>query len=189
MVTVPGRLLVSAVLVAVLALAGTPARADQTAAELDSLFARLKETGSPLEGILITRRIWGLWTAYDDAAVARDLEAGTVAMAHQDYETALAAFDRVVAAAPGFAEGWNKRATLFYLMGEYDRSMADIERVLALEPRHFGAISGIGLIYMALEDDEAALAAFRKALEINPFMPGVMTNIRTLRKRMRDKQI
>ena len=78
--------------------------------------------------------------------------------------------DDIVARAPDWAEGWNKRATLLYLLGEHDRSLADIDRTLALEPRHFGALAGIGLIRIAKGEHRAALAAFRRALAINPFL-------------------
>jgi tetratricopeptide (TPR) repeat protein len=78
--------------------------------------------------------------------------------------------DDIVARLPEWAEGWNKRAAMLYLMGEYDRSLADCERVLTLEPRHFGALAGIGLIRIQKDEPREALAAFRKALAVNPFL-------------------
>jgi len=178
-----------ALVVLLVALAAPPTAADQTDSRLDALFARLVATDDAVEGELVTRLIWHLWLEVEDSAAARDLTQGVVAMQSGEFEEALGAFDRVVDAAPNFAEGWNKRATLYYLMEDYRRSMLDIERTLSLEPRHFGALSGIGLIYMAIEDDEKALAAFEKALEVNPHMPGVRQNIETVRERLAGKRI
>jgi tetratricopeptide (TPR) repeat protein len=78
--------------------------------------------------------------------------------------------DEVVKRAPEYAEGWNKRATLLYIMGEYDRSRADCDEVLKREPRHFGALAGMGLIAIAQSDYKAALAAYRRALAANPYL-------------------
>jgi tetratricopeptide (TPR) repeat protein len=83
---------------------------------------------------------------------------------------AMPVLDDIVARAPDWAEGWNKRATVLYFLGAHDRSLADIERTLALEPRHFGALAGIGLIRIAKGEHRAALAALRRALGINPFL-------------------
>src|SRR6476646_8072318 len=83
---------------------------------------------------------------------------------------AMPILDDIVMRAPDWAEGWNKRATVLYILGEQDRSLADIEHVLALEPRHFGALSGIGLIRIAKGQPREALAAYRRALAVNPFL-------------------
>ena len=85
-------------------------------------------------------------------------------------DQALPVLDDVVARAPQWAEGWNKRATLLYVLGDHDRSLADIDRTLALEPRHFGALAGLGLIRAARGENREALAALRRALAINPFL-------------------
>lgn len=110
-------------------------------------------------------------------------------MALEQYENALAALDQLVAALPEYAEGWNTRATLLYLMGDYVASAVDVKRTLALEPRHFGAWSGLGLIYLNLGDERAALAAFSKALEWNPHLSGSRHNVESLKKQLREHAI
>jgi tetratricopeptide (TPR) repeat protein len=108
---------------------------------------------------------------------------GIVAASQGDLRRSLDYFDRVVRTAPDFAEGWNKRATVYYMMGDYTASVEDIRRTLALEPRHFGALSGMGLIYDAIGDTEAAVKVWEKALEIHPHMEGIRNRIRELRGR------
>ena len=110
-------------------------------------------------------------------------------MSENQYPTALAAFDEVVRKAPNFAEGWNARATLHYLMDNYDDSIRDIQHTLSLEPRHFGAISGLGLIYLELGEEAAALRAFEKALEINPHLTDAKARARELRLKLDGKKI
>jgi tetratricopeptide (TPR) repeat protein len=110
-------------------------------------------------------------------------------MARRDYAAALVAFDRTVTLAPGFAQGWNKRATVLYLLGQYEQSLLDCDKVLELEPRHFGALSGMGLIYMALDEPELALEAFERALAVDPTMPGPRHNAEALRQSIKDRDI
>jgi tetratricopeptide (TPR) repeat protein len=98
-------------------------------------------------------------------------------------------FNDVVGQAPDFAEGWNKRATVRYFMGNHTGSIEDCARVLELEPRHFGALSGLGMIHVALGDDRAALRWFEQALAVHPYLPGVKENISILRERLRGKAI
>ena len=105
-------------------------------------------------------------------------------MGEKDYDAALKDFDKLVVVAPDFAEGWNRRATLRYLMDDLEGSVRDIESTLALEPRHFGALSGLGLIYMQLGKDEAALKAFRRALELDPYLADVKANIKKLEQEL-----
>ena len=178
-------------LVAVLAalFAAGPLAADQKDKRLAPLFAELAAAKSPAEGDALSDRIWQIWLEAPDARAAALLAEGITAMNGAAYDTALAAFDKLVVAAPDFAEGWNRRATLLYMMDDLNGSVRDIEHVLALEPRHFGALSGLGLIYMKLGDDEAALKAFRRALAIDPYLAGDKENVQTLEKRLKDHAI
>ncbi len=109
---------------------------------------------------------------------------GIEAMSRGNYEAALSAFSRVVEAEPDFAEGWNKRATVYYLMGDFGASVRDVERTLTLEPRHFGALSGLGLIYLVVGEDLPALKAFEAALEVNPYLRGARKHSEELRRRL-----
>ena len=98
----------------------------------------------------------------------------------EDYSLALALLNRIVEIRPGYAEGWNKRATLYYLIDDYGRSMRDIQMVLSLEPRHFGALSGLGLILQEVGQKAGALAAFRQALSVHPFLGNLQENVEEL---------
>lgn len=166
-----------------------PTQARQTNARLDVLFARLHVTDNLIEARGIEAMIWGLWTAAEDDKIDRLMIAGVAAMNAGRYGTALENFDAIIEDDPEFAEGWNKRATLYYLMGRFEDSIADVERTLALEPRHFGALSGMGLIYTALQDGEAALSWFEQALEVNPHMPAIARRTEMLRKMLKGEPI
>ncbi len=107
-------------------------------------------------------------------------------MNRRNFGEALARFNEVIEKDPEFAEGWNRRATLYFLMGDYEASIADIQSTLALEPRHFGALSGLGLVNIQLERFGAAIEAFEEALKVNPHMPGAKQNIKLLRRRGQD---
>ena len=166
-----------------------PGVAGQSDPLLDDLFARLHAAPSPAAAEAVEQDIWRLWTASGDPAIDRLMVRGMFHMARQISPEALEAFDEVVRAAPDFAEGWNKRATLHYMTGAYAASIADIEKTVALEPRHFGALSGLGLVYLALGDEGRALAAFEAALAIYPLMAGHDTHIRQLREKLGAKDI
>jgi tetratricopeptide (TPR) repeat protein len=166
---------------------GEPAVADQDNPRLDGLFERLQKTPSPAEARMIEQQIWQLWLESGDAAVDRLMRQGVVAMREEHYDVALRAFDRMVEQAPDFAEGWNKRATVHYLMGDWTASVLDIERTLALEPRHFGALFGLGLIYDALEQPEAALRSYEATLQLNPNSESARTRIEELRQQLQGR--
>ena len=154
--------------------------ADQNDPALDGLFERLTVTTSDEEASNITREIWQRWTANDDPNVSQLMQIGIRALNYSTYRKALQSFDRVIEIAPEFAEGWNKRATLYYHIKEYRRSMDDIKKTLRLEPRHFGAWSGLGLVSIAQENYAGALAAFKKALSINPHIPNIRRYVQKL---------
>ncbi len=166
------RLILFAVLLVVLTLPAT-GMADQTNDVLDDLFDRLKVSTSAFEAAAIEGLIWKVWIHRGVAEVDQNMTLGIVAMDEGDFKGSLSYFDRIVRRDPGFAEGWNKRATVYYLMGKFDASVADIKKTLALEPRHFGALSGMGLIYDAIGNQPAAVKVWEKALEINPHMAGI----------------
>jgi tetratricopeptide (TPR) repeat protein len=181
------RAAIAAAILTVLLIAGPgqPACADQADPRLDGLFERLQHTPDLAEAHGLEQQIWRVWLESDDAAVNRLMQQGVFALQGQHYATALQAFDRMVELAPEFAEGWNKRATVHYLMGNWRASVRDIQQTLALEPRHFGALFGLGLIYDALEQPEAALRSFEATLDLNPHSESTRRSIEELRAQLR----
>ena len=182
------RAIRSALLVA--AVMGMPdARADQTDPRLGPLFDRLKAAADAAVARPIELEIWRIWGETPDPENRALLERGVDAMGAGDTRTARAAFDLLVIRAPRFAEGWNKRATLLYLVGDDDASVADVRRTLVLEPRHFGALSGLGLINARRDRPELALHSFEAALKVHPFLPGAKANVDALREQLRGDPI
>lgn len=175
---------VSVIAVFALLLAGfaSPATADQNDPRLDELFARLKTTGDSRQAHEIEQMIWFIWSRASSAGASLMLRQGTEYMNEGKHDAAQANFDAVVVLAPEFSEGWNKRATVRFLMGNYQGSIEDIKTTLALEERHFGALSGLGLIYDSLDEKKAALEAFRAALEVNPHMESIQNRVKELVK-------
>ncbi len=169
--------------------AGANARADQGDARLLGLFDQLKSAPDPDMARLVESAIWNIWGQVDDRATGILLREGTSAMGRGDLRAALGKFDQIVAIAPGFAEGWNKRATVHYLIGNFEESLLDIDKTLALEPRHFGALSGRGLVYMQLDEEELALDSFEAALEVYPLALGARQNAKILRGRLGRRDI
>jgi len=149
-------------------LASTSLEADQNDENLPSLFADLKAATSASDAQRLESSIWLSWLATDDEKSAQLLQRIVTAMESRDMDEALQACDELVEHDPDFAEGWNKRATVYYLMGDFNSSVKDIQRTLQLEPRHFGAISGLGLIFLQKGDFKAALESFESVLEISP---------------------
>ncbi|MGD1878145.1 MAG: tetratricopeptide repeat protein [Kiloniellaceae bacterium] len=163
--------------------------ADQNDSRLETLFVRLLEAPGPGEALPAEAAIWQIWLQSDDGAVQGLMRDGLEAMSRGDYRHALTKFDQMVLIAPDFAEGWNKRATVHYLLGTYAASLGDIAKTLELEPRHFGALAGRGLVYMALEDERRALKAFEAALAIHPNLTSAILNAERLRKIIREREI
>lgn len=166
-----------------------PTSAGQNDPRLPALFDKLSAAESTEEAAPIEAQIWALWTNSGQVDIDGLMAAGLAALSAEDFAEALAAFSDIIERKPDFAEGWNKRATVFYLMGDYQRSTEDIEEVLALEPRHFGALSGLGLIALAIGEPEQALEAFETALLIHPHMAGADTHIRDLRDQIKGRGI
>jgi tetratricopeptide (TPR) repeat protein len=123
------------------------------------------------------KAMWQIWERSGNQQVDRLYQAGVEQMKGGDLPQAIATFTRVIQLKPGFAEGWNKRATLYFLTGEYRKSLADCDQVIKRNPYHFGALAGYGQIYLRLEDYEHSLAYFQRALAVNPNMDSVKLNI------------
>lgn len=174
--------LLAAFALALVALAAPPGRAGQDDPRLDGLFNTLQNTHSETEARATERQIWQIWTEHKNPEIERLMQHGIAALSEDDQDEALAAFNEVVEHDKNFAEGWNKRATVEFVMGDYSASVEDIERTLALEPRHFGALSGLGQIYLALDRKPLALKAFQAALAINPHLDGLHHVIEELQK-------
>lgn len=166
-----------------------PGMASQDDPRLDALFGKLKSTNDVAEAQAIEQVIWRVWIVSGDDRIETIMAHGVRAMSFNDHAAALGAFDEIIRLAPGFAEGWNKRATIHYLLGNYDASAADIESTLALEPRHFGALSGLGLVRIAQGDETKALEAFEAALAVHPHLLGADSHIKELRQRAKGKRI
>jgi tetratricopeptide (TPR) repeat protein len=132
--------------------------------------------------------LWLLWTRSGDAAIDALMARATEEMQASRYAQAITSLDEVVRKKPEFAEGWNRRATVYYLAGELQKSIADCGEVLKRNPLHFGALSGLGQIYLQLEDEANALKWFRRALEVNPNMLSVEVNVRMLEERLKGRR-
>lgn len=158
--------------------------ADQQDVRLDPLFERLHATTDEAEAMILEQQIWHIWFESDNPLVRDLLGSGLAAMAQGDYPIALERFDQLVEEAPEFAEGWNKRATVHYQMGNLEASVRDIQRTLDLEPRHFGALSGLGLIYERLEEPKTALRSFEAALAIHPHLDQAQRRVDQLRDQL-----
>jgi len=170
-------------------LLSTDILASQSDQRLDPLFNRLQTTLSEVEAQSIEMTIWKIWLESDQDKVNRLMISGISAMGKLDYATALKVFDEMVSIAPNFAEGWNKRATIYYLQKDFSASIKDIHRTLNLEPRHFGALSGLGLVFMEMEQYDSALRAFKDALKVNPHLRGAKANVDALHKLLGNVQI
>jgi tetratricopeptide (TPR) repeat protein len=140
---------------------------------LDFLFGALKAAPDEDSARHVEARIWALWTQTTSDTTALLMQRAKAAMDAKQMDVALKLLDAVVKLRPDYVEGWNRRATLYYLQNDYTRSLEDIQQVLAREPRHFGALAGLGMIMQELGDDKRALDAFRKALAVDPHLEKV----------------
>jgi tetratricopeptide (TPR) repeat protein len=155
------------------------------------LEARLRD-GNRFVRDFAEQGLWLLWGRSGDPAVDKLMARGVAAMQAGRQREAIDAFSEVIGEEPAFAEGWNKRATAYFLAGDYAKSIADCDQVLKRNPRHFGALSGLGQIYVHLGRYQEALRWFRRALEVNPNLAGVakeVERLEALRKRQRGEMI
>lgn len=151
---------------------------------LDALFQRLQATQDDEEAHLIEVTIRHVWAQSGRDTVDTLMKYAAESVHANRTDAALEALDQVVSIAPDYVEGWNLRATVHYLRDEYGEAVVDIKQVLALEPRHFGALVGLGRILLELEDRKGALKAFDAALAINPHLADIRKQSNELREQL-----
>jgi tetratricopeptide (TPR) repeat protein len=165
------------------------ARADQKDPRLDELFKALAETKDERTAEPIEQEIWRIWSEAKSPTTSLLLDRSSTVAEAGDLDTSLTLLNTLVALDPGFAEGWATRATLRVMREEPNEAIKDIERALALEPRHFAALAGLGQIMVALGNNKAALKAFDAALKINPSLADVRAQAEALRRKVGGQKI
>lgn len=158
-----------------------------TMADAEQLAAQLHDDDPPVRQ-LTEAALWQIWSRSGDRAIDALFLRGLQQMQAAQLREALATFSTITARKPGFAEGWNKRATVYYLLGQFDLSMKDCDEVLKRNPRHFGALSGYGQMYLAAGDLDRALPFFQRALKVNPNMEGVAQTVRLIEVQKEEKR-
>src|SRR3954470_24083652 len=156
---------------------------------LDFLFGALKAAPDEASAKHVEARIWAIWLQTPSDTAALLMSRAKAALDAKQPDVALKLLDALIKLRPDYIEAWNRRATLYYLQNDYTRSLADIEQVLSREPRHFGALAGLGMIMQDLGDDRRALDAFRKALAINPHLERVPDLVKTLTEKVDGRDI
>ena len=161
-----------------------PAVAAQDDPRLDGLFVHLKTADDAAEVERLTGQIWSIWLQSGRDEIDFLMFEGRGFMYRGILHSALGNFGFIIQLAPDFAEGWHKRATVHYRMGNLTAAIEDLRRTITLEPRHFGAFAGLGLIFLKLGQERPALMALEKALEINPHLSGTRQKAEELSRRI-----
>lgn len=157
-------------------------------AKLDGLFDRLKTAGEGEAGRIETE-IWIEWSKSGSPALDLLLQRGKDAMDLGDLPAAIEHFTAIIDQDPDFAEAWNARATAYYMAGDFGPSVADIGKVLTLNPRHFGALSGLAMILEETDKPEKALEVYRAALAIHPYLKGAAEAVERLEKQAEGQEL
>jgi tetratricopeptide (TPR) repeat protein len=156
---------------------------------IDTLFDALKVAPDEASSKAIEERIWALWLRSGSDTCNLLMSRVRAATDDKDFDLAIKLLDAVIALKPDYVEAWNRRATVYYLKQDYGHSLADIAEVLAREPRHFGALSGLGMILQEIGDDKHALEAYRKALAVDPHLDNVPDVVKTLTEKVEGRDI
>jgi tetratricopeptide (TPR) repeat protein len=155
--------------------------------DLPALFRQLRDSDD-LVRALTENSIWQTWSRSGDAKVDALFKVGVEQMTQGRTEAAIDTFTEIIRRKPDFAEGWNKRATIYFLVGDYDKSLADCDEVIKRNPQHWGALSGYGQIYLQLDRPEEALTYFQRALAVNPNLQNVENMIQQLKQVVIEKR-
>jgi len=158
-----------------------------TPADLPALFKQLRDPDD-LVRALTENSIWQVWSRSGDAKVDGLFAVGVEQMNHGQAQAAIGTFTEIIKLKPDFAEGWNKRATIYFLIGDYDKSLHDCDEVVKRNPQHWGALSGYGQIYTQLDKPEQALVYFQRALAVNPNLQQVEQMVEQLKKVLIEKR-
>ncbi len=158
-----------------------------TMADADRLVPRLHDEDERVR-LFATASMWQIWSRSGDRAIDALYQRGVQQMETDRMAEAVATFSDIIRKKPSFAEAWNKRATAYYLLGEFEQSLKDCDEVLKRNSNHFGALSGYGQIYLNMGDFERALSYFERALKVNPNLSGTSTTIQLLQRQLQEKQ-
>ena len=158
--------------------------------KLNQLFEQLKKSDNVSIALEIEMKIWSIWSKHPtQEKLTQSLSKGSELMAEGELESAYKIFSTIIDSVPNWAEGWNKRATVLYLMGRYYDSLNDIDEVLKLESRHFGALSGQGLVQIKLGNYEKAIKSYQAVQKIYPSIRAAKVMIPQLRELIKDETL
>ncbi|PIS99414.1 hypothetical protein TSA1_00545 [Bradyrhizobium nitroreducens] len=156
---------------------------------LDFLFGALKAAPDEASAKHVEARIWAIWLQTPSDTAALLMARAKTAVDAKKIEVAIKLLDSVIKLRPDYIEAWNRRATLYYMQNDYGRSLADIQQVLIREPRHFGALAGLGMIMQEVGDEKRALEAYRKALAVNPHLEKIPDQVKALTEKVEGRDI
>jgi len=157
--------------------------------DIDFLFGALKAAPDATSAKAIEDRIWALWIISPSDTASLLMTRVKTAIENKDLDLAVKLLDAIIAIKPDYVEAWNRRATIHYMRKDFNRSLADIRQILAREPRHFGALAGLGLIMQDLGDDKRALEIYRRALDVHPHLPKIPDLIKSLTEKVEGRDI
>jgi tetratricopeptide (TPR) repeat protein len=156
---------------------------------LEFLFGALKAAPDDVSAKHVEARIWAIWLQTPSDTAALLMARAKAAVDAQKIDIGIKLLDAVIKLRPDYIEAWNRRATLYYMQNDYGRSLADIQQVLVREPRHFGALAGLGMIMQDIGDEKRALDAYRKALAINPHLEKIPDQVKALTEKVEGRDI
>ena len=163
--------------------------ADDRNKELDKLFNDLKIKDKE-KSFLIEQKIWNIWSTHPyDKSLTLMLNTGSDLVSENKFYDAIDIFTKVIKLDPNWAEAWNKRATVYYIIGKFQKSQKDIDKVLKLEKRHFGALAGQGLVNIQLQNYEKAIKSYEKAQKVYPAMESPKTMIKEINELIKKQSI
>jgi tetratricopeptide (TPR) repeat protein len=157
--------------------------------DLNFLFGALKAAPDAAAAKAIEDRIWAVWIVSPSDTATLLMSRVKTAVEGKDLDLAVKLLDAIIAIKPDYVEAWNRRATIHYVRKDFERSLSDIRQILAREPRHFGALAGLGLIMQELGDDKRALEIYRRTLDVHPHMPRIPDLIKTLTEKVEGRDI